>query len=110
MEIKRTPIRRVSGNFLWTIYANAPRHKQMEFKERLIEAGGTAFSLWQSFNKIQSVAGKEDNFNAEIVGNMVQIFCEDKIKLMYNLTDLEKLKLKNEQIECNSKTVLPMFN
>lgn len=110
MEIKRTPIRRVSGNFLWTIYANAPRHKQMEFKERLIEAGGTAFSLWQSFNKIQSVAGKEDNFNAEIVGTMVQIFCEDKIKLMYNLTDLEKLKLKNEQIEYNSKIVLPIFN
>ena len=110
MKLTRTPIRRISGNFLWTIYANAPRHKQMEFKERLIEAGGTAFSLWQSFNKIQSVAGKEDNFNAEIVGTMVQVFCEDAIKVKYNLTDLEKLRFKSEQIERNAKEVLPIFN
>lgn len=112
--IKQTPneiaTRRVNGNFLWTIYTNAPRYKQIEFKSKLIEAGGqNQYTLWQSFNKIQTIEGKEDNFNAEIIGIMVQVMCENDIKLKFELTDLEKLKMKYSAIIQNKQETLPLF-
>ncbi|MFY8034628.1 MAG: hypothetical protein ACOVMN_08915 [Flexibacteraceae bacterium] len=112
--IKQTPneiaTRRVNGNFLWTIYTNAPRYKQIEFKSKLIEAGGqNQYTLWQSFNKIQTIEGKEDNFNAEIIGIMVQVMCENDIKLKFELTDLEKLKMKYCAIIQNKQETLPLF-
>jgi len=113
--IKQTPneiaTRRVNGNFLWTIYTNAPRYKQIEFKTKLIEAGGqNQYTLWQSFNKIQTLEGKEDNFNAEIVGIMVQVMCENEIKLKFELTDLEKLRMKYSLISRCKQENLPLFN
>lgn len=102
--------RRVNGNFLWTVYSNALRYKQLEFKQRLIDlSGGNEQTLWQSFNRVQTIEGKEDNFNAEIIGVMVQIFCENEIKVKFELTDLEKLKMKYSAIIQNKQETLPLF-
>lgn len=90
---------RQKGNFLWDIYSTALPYKQLEFKEKLVQkSNGSAFKLWQSFNRIQTDPEKKENFNAEIIGEMVQIFCEQEIKLKFELTDLEKLELKHTKL------------
>lgn len=102
---------RNTGNFLWDIYSNALPSQQMRFKEILLEkSNGNANKMWQSFMKIQSDIEKSDNFNAEIIGVMVQTFVEDEIKLKFDLTDLEKLKMKHKRIQqVNSQTTLPVW-
>ncbi|MDI9878925.1 hypothetical protein [Flectobacillus longus] len=109
MKTTATP-KRLNGNFLWTVYINAPRYKQVEFKEKLIElSGGNEQTLWQSFNRVQTIETKNDNFNSEIVGLMVQTFCEDTIKMKYTLTDVEKIREKAKQIE-STKSQINLFS
>ncbi len=91
---------RINGNFLWEIFASALPSKQLEFKEELVKmSGGTPFKLWQSFNRIQTDVNKDDNFNSDIIGVMVQVFCETDIKVKFDLTDVQKLRLKYKNIQ-----------
>ncbi len=100
---------RTTGNFLWDIFASALPSKQMEFKEKLVEmSGGTPFKLWQSFNRIQTDVNKDDNFNSDIIGVMVQVFCENEIKVKFELTDVQKLRLKHKMIK-QQQTTLPLW-
>jgi len=102
---------RQKGNFLWDIYSNALPYKQLEFKDKLLKkSDGNPFKLWQSFNRIQTDEEKSDNFNAQIIGEMVQVFCEIEIKQKLDLTDLEKLELKHKKlIEQQKQTKLPLW-
>lgn len=86
------------GNFLWRIYSRALPYQQLEFKNKLmLLSDGNEDKLWQSFMRVQTKPEKDEQFNAEIIGTMVQVFCETDIKTKYDLTDLEKLRLKHQR-------------
>lgn len=81
---------RTKGNFLFKVYCSADKAKQMLFKSKLYEATND-LTLWNKFNRFQSVEGKEDGFDAEIVGIMVQVFASEQVRKAHYMTDLEKL-------------------
>lgn len=83
---------RTKGNFLWHIYANADKAKQMLFKSKLFLSSHDE-TLWNKFNRFQTLEEKVNGFDAEIIGIMVQCFVSDDIKKRADSTDLEKLKL-----------------
>lgn len=83
---------RTKGNFLWHIYASSDKATQMLFKSKLFQSSQDE-TLWNKFNRFQSVEGKHNGFDAEIIGVMVQCFASQEIKNRADFTDLQKLEL-----------------
>jgi hypothetical protein len=95
---------RTIGNFLWHIYASAMPYQQAKFKQELLDlSSGNEDKMWQSFMRVQTAPDKQSGFSAEIVGVMVQVFCEDSIKVMFSLTDLQKLQKKYNELQLQKK-------
>lgn len=106
INYKLTPLVRKQriGNFLWTVYTRSLPYQQQMLKDKLLEmSGGKEDKLWQTFLRNHTSPDKDSGFNAEIIGVMVQIFCEDEIKVKHQITDVDKLRLKVAKIELEEK-------
>lgn len=78
---------RTDGNFLWEIFSKASFSQQAKLKEEL-----TKKKLWDSFQRIQTKATKNNSFDAEIIGICVQCLITDQeIIKRYDIPDLTKL-------------------
>jgi hypothetical protein len=87
------------GNFLWTIYTRSLPYQQQMLKDKLLQlSGGNEDKLWQTFLRYQTAPEKDSGFNADVIGIMVQVFCEEDIKVKFDKTDVEKLRIKADRI------------
>lgn len=76
-----------NGNFLKNIILACEKPTQYKLQTELQKN-----QLWERFKRTQLVAEKQSQFDAEIIGIVVQVILpEDRIKEMWRLPDLEKL-------------------
>ena len=82
-----TIVKDTNGNFLKKIVLACEKPTQYKLQTELQKN-----QLWERFKRTQLVANKESQFDAEIIGIVVQVIIpEERIKEMWRLPDLEKL-------------------